>query len=64
MTTPTLSRESFMHSLPLHENHSCQTSESALRLFCIGLQDWNNRKTQHKVLFLCDGFVAAAVVAS
>ena len=30
------------HYLSLHENHSCQASESAVRLFCT---TWNNRKT-------------------
>ena len=32
------------HSLPLHENHSYQVSESAARLFCTTWSTWNNRK--------------------
>ena len=41
-------------SLPLHENHSWQASERALRLFCTTWSTWNNRKrlnlTQSSVL--------------
>ena len=45
------------HSLPLHENHSYQASESALRLFCTTRSKWNNRKrlnlTQSSILMWC-----------
>ena len=42
-----------VHSLPLHENHSCQASESALRLFCTTWPIKNNPKKiiLRKVLF-------------
>ena len=33
------------HYLPLHENHSCRSSESALRLFCTTIPTRNNSKT-------------------
>ena len=48
------SQQLIFHSLPLHENHSCQASESALRLFCTTWSTWNNRKrlnlTQSSIL--------------
>ena len=50
------------HSLPLHESHSCHTSESVPRLFCTTWPKWNNRKTSN--LTQSDVFVAAAMVAS
>ena len=43
-----------MSSLPLHQNHSYQASESALCLFCTTWSTWNNRKrlnlTQSSIL--------------
>ena len=38
------SQQEIFHSLPLHENHSYQGSESALRLFWTTWSTWNNRK--------------------
>ena len=39
------------HSLPLRESHSCQESESALRLFFTTLiSTWNNRETLNLTL--------------
>ena len=39
------SQQSIFHSLPLHGNHSCQASESTLRLFRTTWPTWNHRKT-------------------
>ena len=33
------------HYLPFHKSHSCQINKSALHLFRITRQTWNNRKT-------------------
>ena len=48
------SQQSIFFSLPLHENHSYQASESVLRLFCTTWSTWNNRKrlslTQSSIL--------------
>ena len=43
-TTGARSSKSSIHSLSLHENHSYQASESALRPFCTTWSTWNNRK--------------------
>ena len=48
------SQQYIFHSLPLHENHSYQASESVVRLFCTTRSTWNNRKrlnlTQSSIL--------------
>ena len=44
-TTRHRTEPKIFHSLPLQENHSCQASESALRLFCTTWPTWNGRKT-------------------
>ena len=38
-------QQKISHSLPLHENHSCQASESTLRQVCTTWPTWNNRLT-------------------
>jgi len=45
MTTRVRNSQLIFHSLPLHENHSNQASESPLPVFCTTWLTWNNHTT-------------------
>ena len=65
-------QQKIFHSLPLHENHWCQASESTLYLVCTMWQTWNYRLTlklaqssismQHFCCSSCHSFLNSIVI--